>query len=250
VTTRDRPRSQRPKADARLRRRGRASLSDRFELWLSTCRYVDGLWVGTNEGKPEPILRRVEAALTLIKAYDRPRYGHVLRDLDRVWVRVIADGLACYNAATNTCELDTRFVLAEASTPEVIAAAIVHEATHARLMRCGIGYEEGLRARVEVVCFRREIAFAARLPNGGEARERAERSLEFYSADELWTDAAFAERHLDGALAALRHLGAPEWLVRTVAAIFAWRHGIREPIERQQDGSASLCQRWPGRDRP
>ena len=167
-----------------------------------------------------------------------------------MWVRVIAYGLAGYNAATKTCELDTRFVLAEASTPEVIAAAIVHEATHARLTRCGIGYEEGLRAQVEAVCLRREIAFAARLPNGEEARERAKRSLELYSADELWTDAAFAERHLDGALAALRHLGAPEWFVRTVAAIFAWRQGIREPIVRQQDGCASLCERWPGRDRP
>jgi len=41
----------------------------------------------------------------------------------------------------------------------------VHEATHARLRRYGIGYEEGLRQRVEEANFRRELAFAsARAP--------------------------------------------------------------------------------------
>jgi hypothetical protein len=227
VTTKARPRSQLSKADARLRRGGRANPFDRILLWRSTRRYIDGLWVGTFERKPKRILQRVKAALALIKTYDRPRYDRIVRDLDRVWVRLVPHGIGCYKAAINTCELDPRFVLAQTSTPEVIAAAIVHEATHARLMRCGIGYEEGLRARVEAVCFRREIAFAARLPNGAEVRERAQRSLEFYSADELWTDAALAERHLEGALAALRHLGMPEWLVRTMPTLRAWVGRIR-----------------------
>jgi hypothetical protein len=225
--------------DAQLRRGGRASVFDRIELRLSTARYIDGLWVGTIEGEPEPILRRVEAALARIKVYDRPRFGRILRDLDRVWVRVIAYGLAGYNASIKTCELDTRFVLAEASTPEVIAAAIVHEATHARLMRCGIGYEEGLRARVEAVCFRREIAFAARLPHGGEARERAERSLEFYSADDKWTDAALEARHLEGAMEALRHLGAPNWFGRSARRLHALTRPLRELRRSRRPGRSS-----------
>lgn len=37
----------------------------------------------------------------------------------------------------------------EANSCEEIALLIIHEACHARLMRCGIGYEEHLRLRVE-----------------------------------------------------------------------------------------------------
>jgi hypothetical protein len=48
-------------------------------------------------------------------------------------------------------------VLAETSSAELIVAAIVHEATHARLSRRGIGDDEN--ACVEAVCLRRELAF-------------------------------------------------------------------------------------------
>jgi hypothetical protein len=223
---------------------------DRIQLWSSTSKRIDGLWVGTIEGQSGAILERVEAALTLIKAHDQPRYNRLARDFDRVWVRLIPYGLACYNEAIGACELDTRFVLAEDSTPELIASAIVHEATHARLMRCGIGYGQELRARVEAVCFRREIAFAARLPKGDRARESAERSLEFYSTDAFWTDVASTERNLDGATATLRYLGIPEWLVRSFATLYALRHRKTGSRRRRQKGQADLRQPWPGRERP
>ena len=75
------------------------------------------------------------------------------------------------------CVLDPRFIFDEASTPELIAAAIVHEATHARLWHRGFGYEEDVRARVEYICIRRELAFSAKLPSGQAVRSRAERKL-------------------------------------------------------------------------
>jgi hypothetical protein len=44
-------------------------------------------------------------------------------------------------------------VLAETSSLAMIASTIVHEATHARLMRCGIWYETELRrGRNRLVC--------------------------------------------------------------------------------------------------
>jgi hypothetical protein len=250
VTITSANRSKRSRTGAHSGRRKRPRLIDRIQLWSSTRKRIDGLWVGTIEGKSGPILERVEAALALIKAYNQTRYNRLARDLDRIWVRLIPYGLACYNKSINACEIDTRFVLAEDSTPELIASAIVHEATHARLTRCGIGYEQELRARVEAVCFRREIAFAVRLPNGGQARERAERSLQFYSADEFWTDAASRERFLEGATAALRHLGTPEWFVRIFASFYALRHRIPGSTRRPQRGQADPRQRWPGRRRP
>jgi hypothetical protein len=199
-------------------------------LLSSRIKRVEGLWVGTGERKAdtELVWRRVEGALALIKTYDRYRYARLLRDLERVWVRVSAYGfLGCHNASINACELDTRYVLAETSSLETIASTIVHEATHARLWRCGIDYEESLRARVEAVCLRREIAFAAKLPNGQEARERAEHMLEWCASDDPWSDAALRERHLEGAMEAMRYLGMPAWFIRTLPPLRALTRPIR-----------------------
>jgi hypothetical protein len=133
---------------------------------MSTSKRIDGLWVGTWEtgGKARTVLERVEEALRLIKTYDPLRYRRIGSDLERVWVDVLLGSLGNFAPAIKTCKLDTRFILADTSSPEVIASIIVHEATHARLWTCGIAYEEGLRARVEAVCLRREIAFSAKLP--------------------------------------------------------------------------------------
>lgn len=144
-----------------MRQRQRHRLVDRLELRLSTGRRVDGLWVGVAIGSErELILRRVEEALRLIQKYDRLRYDRLVRDLERVWVRDIPGTRGSFDQPLRACSLDRVFVLAEKSCPELIAATIVHEATHARLDHCGIGYEEELRPRIEATCFRRELAFA------------------------------------------------------------------------------------------
>jgi hypothetical protein len=198
---------------------------DRLALRLSTGRQVDGLWVGVGfAGEPaEPVLRRVEDALFLIKDNDQLRYSRLIRDLERIWVRDVPGALGTFNQELRTCSLDREFVLAETTRPELIAATIVHEATHARLDSYGIGYEEKLRARIEAICFRRERAFAAKLPNGAQVRERAERSLAAFAKEDYWTDAAFAERFDKDHLEALRKLGAPDWVGRSVLTLRGFR---------------------------
>jgi hypothetical protein len=220
----------------RSRKRRRARLIDKLQLWRSTSKRIDGLWVGVFEPEPAPLLQRVERALGLIKSYDRVRYVRLNQDIERVWVRLVPHALGTFNESIDTCELDSRFVRAETSTPEQIAAAIVHEATHARLLRRGIDYSPDLRPRVEAVCLRREIAFAARLPNGAQIRESAKRMLESCNADDDWSDAALDELYLKGSVEALRHLGVPNWVVRTLVAVRALRlrilHHIRQPTRR------------------
>jgi len=189
----------------------RPSRVDRLELWLSTAKLVDGLWVGASFGcEPDTALPRVEAGLDLIRVHDRLRYHRLTRDLERIWVRPVPSYLAGFNAALRACELDSRFVLAETTSAELIAATIVHEATHARIDSFGVVYREELRARVERACLRREIAFAAKLPNGAAVREQAERTLTVCDSEAYWTDAAFAERLDQGHIAAARDLGAPD----------------------------------------
>jgi hypothetical protein len=197
----------------------RPDLADRLALRFSTSRYVDGLWIGTWEDEPEPILRRIEAALSLIKRYDRLRYDRLIRDLKRVWVVVLPSYLAGFDHKILACKIDTRFFLAATTTPELIAATIVHEATHARLWRRGIRYEEAQRPRIEEICLRREIAFAAKLPDGTDVRDLAERTLTLCTSGEYWTNAAFSERYVEGGVDALRYLGTPEALVRIFRAL-------------------------------
>jgi len=198
-------------------------------LRLSSSRRTDGLWIGTflpeSEAQHLLILRRVEEALRLIKTYDRIRYNRLIRDLKRVWVRPIPEARASFKYSLHACQLDTKFVVAETTLSERIAAAIVHEATHARLMRCGIGYEEELRARVEAVCLRREIAFAAKLPSGQQVREEAERALTWYADRSHLTDTAIEERYARANLEELRNSGVPEWLLRFLLRVVSFANG-------------------------
>src|SRR5262245_47169903 len=210
-------------------------------MWLelrasSPTKGIDGLWIGIGGAVQgdQRLLDRVEEALALIKTYDRLRYDRLSRDLKRFWVPVLHGIRGCYNEAFAACELDARFVLPETTSPELIAATIVHEATHSRLLRCGIGCEEAVRARVEAVCLRRELAFAAKLPNGAEVKELAEHAMAMTSdAPDFWSDAQRSPRWDDGAIEALRQLGVPDWLVRGLVAARALRLRIKKQLPRR-----------------
>jgi hypothetical protein len=205
-------------------------------LRWSHGRHIDGLWIGSFEAEPEPSLHRVKEALHLIKTYDRQRYERLIRDLERVWVFLIPGGLAQFDYSIWACVLDPRYVLNETNSPEQIAATIVHEATHARLWRCGIGYQEGQRYRVEAVCLRRERAFAAKLPQGEKIRGEADASLAYYAKQDYWTNEAFRTRYVEGAVKVFQHVGMPNWLIR----IFRTRLLRRQRLPRGGGGPAGL----------
>jgi hypothetical protein len=205
---------------------------DRLDLWLSTGREIDGLWVGTIEGKPHPGLHRVEDALRLIKHHSSLHYSRVTRNLERLWVHLLPDASACYYEALGACMLDERFVLQETMTLEELASTIVHEATHARLEQWGIRYDEQVRARIEAVCIRRELNFIAKLPHSEPLREQKARALEWCVSDhEYFSNVSFQQRDHQGNVETLRYLGTPEWVIRfifrTLPVVFAVRRLIR-----------------------
>lgn len=196
----------------------RAPFATRAMLWLSTGKRVDGLWIGTYfQTNAEVVMQRLEAALDLIKASDPRRYGRIVRDLDRVWVRLVPGTIGHFDASLRACVIDERFVLRDTTTPEMIAITIVHEATHARLDRCGIAYEEAARPRIEQICFRRELAFVRRLPNGEAVRDWVAQSTQL--APDTWTNASLEKTDVDGSEQVLQHLGYPAWLTRAIMAV-------------------------------
>jgi hypothetical protein len=183
---------------------------------MSTGRHLDGIWIGSWRRIPE-YLMRVESALLLIKQHSPLDYARIIRELERIWVTLSFHGLGEYKHSLRACILDERYVADSATTVEQIASTIVHETTHARLERYGIGYKQELRARIEAICFRRELAFAARLPDSAELQEGIARCLEWYQANpDQFSDAHFQEGHTAGGIEALRYLGTPDWLIRTI----------------------------------
>lgn len=191
----------------------RPRIIDKMQLALSTGRQVDGIWIGSWR-TPED-LTRIERALLLVKQHNPLHYSRIINDLDRVWIFLLSHGRAEYNHSLKACVLDERYVTNSATSVEQIASTIVHEATHARLERCRIAYNEDQRARIEAVCFRRELAFAVRLPDSAQLQEDRARDLNWYQANpDYFCDAQFLERDSNGEIETLRHIGTPDWLIR------------------------------------
>ena len=217
---------------------------DRLELWLSTGRNIDGLWVGTMEDKPWPGLRRVEEALQLIKDHDPLHYSRVVNNLERIWVRLLTGSLAGYDRSLKACVFDERYIVQETTTIEWIASAIVHEATHARLEAWGVGYDEEKRARIEAICMRREQNFLTKMPQSEPFQEDIARSLEWYSGNhDYFSDESFQQRKVQGEIEALRYLGAPDWVfgfVMRLRAALVWVHDFLDEAggKRRDDGNS------------
>ena len=167
------------------------------------------------EDKPHQGLRRVEDALQLIKRHDPLNYLRVTRNLDRIWVHLIPSAEAHYERTLNACILDERYLLKEEMTLNRIASTIVHEATHARLERWGIIYEEESRYRIEAICIRRELNFLTKLPDSEHLQEEIAYALEWYATkQDYFSDRNDRERDDQGAPEALRYLGAPDWFIK------------------------------------
>ena len=195
---------------------------ERMLLKLYDNREIDGLPIF---GSLEEI-ERVDAALSVIRLHDPVRYRRLTRDLERIWVRRLPASLGQFDHPSWTCALDRRFVQDGETAIQMIATTIVHEATHARLHRRGIGYDEDIRVDVEEICVRREIAFSAKLPDGALVREQAERTLHALPDMDL-SSAAYTDRLREWVEHTLRDIGMPKLIVRVIIIHGDWLHRRR-----------------------
>jgi hypothetical protein len=189
---------------------------DRIAIRKSISKQLDGIWIGSfgDASHSHAILQRVEEALGLIKRFDPNRYARLCRDLSRIWVLPLPGFNGRYNVTLNACQLDVTFVLHPQTPLALVAATIVHEATHARFQHSGISYREGFRPRIERACRRAEIGFAAKLPDGGAVRQRAEQALSI--PDQVWSTRALHLREVQGYAKALHERGWPRWLLAMI----------------------------------
>jgi len=159
-------------------------------------------------------------ALALVKQYSPVHYSCIINNLERIWINVLKHNGAEYDRSLDACVFDERFLAHEDASTNRIASAILYEATHARLERYGIVYEEGRRVRIEAICLRRELALAARLPDSAQLQQLISDNLNWHLANpDFFSDAQFRERRHNGEIEALRHVGVPEWLIRVMPTI-------------------------------
>ena len=187
----------------------------------SHSRRVDGLWIGVLEKSDLPLLKPVEDALTLIEMHDPLRYRRILCDLKGIWVVPLPGALGSYNGRRKLCSLSQSFV--GSSSTEAIASTIVHEATHARLRRRSIGYDEDLRGRVERACMRQELAFVRRLPANEPMRIQQEHTIQRFeeAGPSYWSNRSMYDRKIEGWIVSAQEVGMPRWLIK--AAVFLAR---------------------------
>ncbi|OBQ83595.1 hypothetical protein [Mesorhizobium sp. WSM3873] len=180
---------------------------DRLFFWISPGIEFEGLRIGALDGdSSSEVFRRVKDAIQLIKTYDVVRFRMVVREIARIWIRLLPGHSAAYRQDKKMCLLDRRFVLS--SQPEFIASAIIHEATHGRLIRWKIGYTEDVRHRVEMACVRRELAFAGKMPNAETLVAQTKAILEY--GPEVFSNEAMTERSFAGEIEAARGEGIPD----------------------------------------
>ena len=185
-------------------------------LWaLSYKDYSGGIPIGVFlplAEQKERDIPKIVAALNLIRDVEPRRYQRMVRDVGSIQLLGIRQfAIGSWNAASHTVDLATDWVENTDTTPEAIAATLVHEATHARFSR--FGYPEPLRGRLERICFNQERMFAERLPSGQSLAAMARRAMDTDSA--TYSPRGLKERRL----AALRSLGLPRWFLKVLERV-------------------------------
>jgi hypothetical protein len=161
----------------------------------------------------EPIFTRVDCALGLIRRHDPLRFSRLGQDVERILVSgQETTRIAYFYGPLRWCVLTVRDAADDRVPPEELVASIVHEATHARLVRRGIAYPEPLRRRIEVLCAKQQLAFVSRLPQAADLAARYAKRVSKWSAGAQgeWSD----QKLRRDALQEAGENQVPRWLLR------------------------------------
>lgn len=161
----------------------------------------------------ERLLPPIEAALRLLEATDGRTAAAIRVAMPRLLVRSVPGYLARFYREMQLCELRSEYVGHGSTTPARLVLTIVHEGMHARIYARGLhGGRLGL-VREERLASMAELQIAKKLPGAGELVERVMRDVASVAA--TYSKSQIRRRELIAAA----QLGAPWWLVRSVAKL-------------------------------
>src|SRR5262245_20469131 len=158
------------------------SLGDWILLWSfrrSERRHILGVPFGVpaNLRNRDSVFAKITGAFELLQAHSSSRLEDMRRHTNGVLVWTTAGVRGEWHPRARLVVLEETHVTHEGTFSREIASTLVHEGTHARLDAKGFAYSGERRARIETVCFRRQLAFARRLAEPGDLVELAERQL-------------------------------------------------------------------------
>ena len=169
--------------------------------------------------------QKCSVAFELVRLHGPRHFARLGKLCDGVLVFGDTGPLAEWVQSARLITLGQHFLLRPGTQPADVAAAIVHEITHAWLDHLGFEYTVHRRRRIEAICYRSQAAFARRLPGGEELAADCEACADavLLQTEAEWSEHVFRLR----AIAQLRELGTPEWLVRAVSGITTMLHNER-----------------------
>jgi hypothetical protein len=184
------------------------------ERLMTDTRTIRGVPVTVQNTRPDiqtsRVFERLDGALGVIERYQPHRLRRFRRDVRGIIVKRFACRAAFFGDSRE-CLIELTFAGEGKFSDAQVAASIVHEGVHARLLTMGLSGQPGCHAREERLCRKAELELGLAVPDGDAVVERALASLQLgdveVAPDVDWrvaeqriadADAAAAQRRADG----------------------------------------------------
>lgn len=170
-------------------KRERAPIMMRVRWAFTRGRRLHGLEVGVwghDAQQTTAAFQKVSDALELLARYDRRVLERMRREMPRILVAPVTEGLAVFKPSLKMCVLAGDPVHGTETPAAVIASYFVHVATYVRLTQLGFGYGERERRRIERLCAKATLALADRIPGASRPPSNLAGRLAGTIAPEGW----------------------------------------------------------------
>ena len=153
---------------------------------MTDTRVVRGVAVTIQNTRPdidtERVYQKLDGALGVIERYQPHRLRRFRRDVRGIIVKRFACRAAFFGD-TRECLIELTFAGEGKFSDAQVAASIVHEGVHARLLTIGLAGHPGCEAREERLCRKAELELGLAVPDGRAVIERALSTLTLGDVD-------------------------------------------------------------------
>jgi hypothetical protein len=150
------------------------------ERLMPDSRVVRGVRVTVDNTRPDietsRVFEKLDGALGVIERYQPHRLRRFRHDVRGIIVKRFACRAAFFHESRE-CLIELTFAGEGKFSDAQVAASIVHEGVHARLLTMGLSGHPGCEAREERLCRQAELELGLAVPDGEAVIERAMASL-------------------------------------------------------------------------
>lgn len=156
------------------------------ERMMTEQRTIRGVRVVVVNTRPDiataRVFERLDGALGVIERYQPHRLRRFRQDVREILVKRFACRAAFFGD-TRQCLIELTFAGEGRFSDAQVAASIVHEGVHARLLTMGLSGRPECQAREERLCRKAELELGVAVPDGQAVIERALASLTLDDVD-------------------------------------------------------------------